>query len=455
MLPPLEPYKIKTIETIKLLPRAEREAKIKEAGFNLFNLRAEDVFIDLLTDSGTSAMSDHQWAGLMTGDEAYAGAKNFYNLERTVRDIFGYKNVIPVHQGRAAEHLLFSNVVKKGDCVLANTHFDTTRANIEHLGAAAVDCCIDTELEQEHPFKGNMDLEKLETAIKKVGRDNIPLVIMTVTNNSVGGQPVSLENIRQTKRLLDKCQIPLYFDACRFAENAYFIKKREKGYQDKSVKAIAQEMFSHGAGCTMSAKKDGLANMGGFFVCNDDTLAEKFTNLLVLFEGFKTYGGLAGRDLEAISRGLQEVLDENYLSFRVNQVAYLGERISASGIPVVKPIGGNAVFVEASGFLNHIPKEQYPGQALSVALYREGGIRSVKIGGMMWSERDEKTGEVKFPRYDFVRLAIPRRVYTNSHMDYVAGCLDQIKKNKSQTRGLRIVYQAPWLRHFTVRLEEV
>jgi len=455
MLPPVEPYRIKTIETIKLLSREERDKKIREAGFNLFNLRSQDVFIDLLTDSGTSALSDQQWAGLLTGDEAYAGARNFYNLEATVRDIFGYKNVIPVHQGRAAEHLLFSNVLQKGDYVLANTHFDTTRANIEHLGASAVDCCIDTDIEQEHPFKGNMDLDKLEASIKRFGRDKIPLVIMTVTNNSVGGQPVSLENIRRTREILDKYEIPLYFDACRFAENAYFIKKREKGQPDRSVKSIAQEMFSYGMGCTMSAKKDGLANMGGFFACQDDTLAEKFTNLLVLFEGFKTYGGLAGRDLEAISRGLQEVLDEDYLTFRVNQVAYLGEKISNLGIPVVKPTGGNAVFVEASSFLNHIPKEQYPGQALSVALYRESGIRTVEIGGMMWSKKDEKTGRMTFPKYDFVRLAIPRRVYTNSQMDYVASAFEEIKKNKCQTKGLRITYQAPWLRHFTARMEEI
>jgi tryptophanase len=455
MLPPVEPYRIKTIEAIKLLSRAEREAKIKEAGFNLFNLRSEDVFIDLLTDSGTSALSDYQWAGLLTGDEAYAGARNFYNLETTVRDIFGYKNVIPVHQGRAAEHLFFSNVVKKGDVVLANTHFDTTRANIEHLGATAIDCCIETEIKEEHPFKGNMDLNKLEENIKKFGREKIPLVIMTVTNNSVGGQPVSLENIKQTKKLLDKYEIPLYFDACRFAENAYFIKEREKGFENKSVKSIAQEMFSYGAGCTMSAKKDGLSNMGGFFACNEDELAEKFTNLLVLFEGFKTYGGLAGRDLESISRGLQEVLDENYLSFRVNQVAYLGEKISSLGIPIVRPTGGNAVFVEASEFLNHIPKENYPGQALSVALYRQGGIRTVEIGGMMWAKKDDKSGELTFPKYDFVRLAIPRRVYTNSHMDYVAASLEEIKKDKYKIKGLKIVYQAPWLRHFTVRMEEV
>lgn len=455
MLPPVEPYRIKTVEYIKLLSNQEREIKIKEAGFNLFNLRSGDVFIDLLTDSGTSALSDQQWAGLLTGDEAYAGARNFYNLEATVRDIFGYKNVIPVHQGRAAEHLFFSNVIKPGDVVLANTHFDTTRANVEHLGAKAIDCCIDTEIQQEHPFKGNMDLEKLESNIKQHGPDKIPLVILTVTNNSIGGQPVSMENIRQTKKLLDKYEIPLFFDACRFAENAYFIKTREPGYQGKTVKAIAQEMFSYGSGCTMSAKKDGLSNMGGFFACQDDVLAEKFTNLLVLFEGFKTYGGLAGRDLEAISRGLQEVLDENYLSFRVNQVAYLGEKISVLGIPVVKPTGGNAVFVEASQFLDHIPKEQYPGQALAVALYRQGGVRSVEIGGMMWAKKDKETDKMVFPKYDFVRLAIPRRVYTNSHMDYVSACFEELKKDKCRTKGLKIIYQAPWLRHFTVRLEEI
>ena len=455
MLPPVEPYRIKTVEYLRLLSREEREQKIIEAGFNLFNLHSEDVFIDLLTDSGTSALSDNQWAGLLIGDEAYAGARNFYNLENTVRDIFGYKNVIPVHQGRAAEHLFFSNVVKAGDFVLANTHFDTTRANVEHLGATAVDCCIDTEIEKQHPFKGNMDLAKLESAIKKYGRDNIPLVIMTVTNNSVGGQPVSMDNVRQAKKILDKHEIPLYFDACRFAENAYFIKKREKGFENRSVKSIAQEMFSYGVGCTMSAKKDGLSNMGGFFACNDDTLAEKFTNLLVLFEGFKTYGGLAGRDLESISRGLQEVVDEDYLSFRVSQVAYLGEKLSSLGVPIVKPTGGNAVFVEAAGFLNHISKENYPGQALAVALYREGGVRTVEIGGMMWAKKDKVTGELSFPKNDFVRLAIPRRVFTNSHMDYVASCFEEIKKKKCDIKGLKIVYEAPWLRHFTVRMEEI
>ncbi|MCI0530547.1 MAG: tryptophanase [candidate division Zixibacteria bacterium] len=451
----VEPYRIKTVEPIKLLSPEERESKIREAGFNLFNLRAEDVFIDLLTDSGTSAMSDNQWAGILTGDESYAGAKNFYNFERTIRELFGYKNVIPVHQGRAAEHLFFSCMLKKGDCVVANTHFDTTRANIEYLGAQAIDCGIETDPQEDHPFKGNADPVKLEAAIKKHGADRIRLGLMTVTNNSVGGQPVSMENIAQTKSILDKYKIPLYFDACRFAENAYFIKQREKGYQNKSITQIVKEMFSFGVGCTMSAKKDGLANIGGFFACHGQELAEKFTNLLVLFEGFRTYGGLAGRDLEAISRGLQEVTDENYLNFRISQVAYLGDKISRLGIPIVKPTGGNAVFVEASAFLEHIPREKFPGQALALALYRQGGIRTVEIGGVMWAKTDSATGEKKFPDYDFVRLAIPRRVYTNSHMDYVASSLEEIKEVKSKIRGLKITYQGPWLRHFTARLEEV
>ena len=452
--PLVEPYKIKTVEPIKLLSYPEREQKLKQANFNLFNLKSEDVFIDLLTDSGTSAMSDNQWAGLMLGDEAYSGSKSYYNLEKTVQEIFGFKQIIPVHQGRAAEHIFFATVLKKGDYVPSNTHFDTTRANITYTGAVPVDLVIQPK-DCEHPFKGNIDLEKLEDFIKKVGKEKIPLATLTITNNSVGGQPVSLQNIKETRALLSKYKIPLYIDACRFAENAYFIKKREKGYENKSIKEICQEMFSYAEGCLMSAKKDGLANMGGFFACNDETLADKVTHFLVLFEGFRTYGGLAGRDLEAIARGLQEVLDEDYLSFRINQVKYLGDQLDKLGVPIVKPTGGHAVFVDGGAMLSHIKKENYPAQALACALYKEGGVRSVEVGGLMLSHKDKETGKMIFPDADLVRLAIPRRVYTNSHMDYVAGVFEEVKKKKDKVKGLKLVYEAPWLRHFTAKLEEI
>ncbi|EQB64214.1 MAG: Aromatic amino acid beta-eliminating lyase/threonine aldolase [candidate division Zixibacteria bacterium RBG-1] len=450
----VEPYKIKTVESIKLLSYPEREQRLKQAHFNLFNLKSEDVFIDLLTDSGTSAMSDSQWSALMLGDEAYAGAKSYYKLEKIVQEIFGYKHVIPVHQGRAGEHLFFTTVLKKGDYVPSNTHFDTTRANISYVGGIPVDLVIQTK-DCEHPFKGNIDLGKLDDLIKKVGKEKIPLGTLTITNNSVGGQPVSMQNIKETKELLSTYGIPLYFDACRFAENAYFIKKREKGYENKTIKEICQELFSYGEGCIMSAKKDGLANMGGFFACNDATLVDKVTHLLVLFEGFRTYGGLAGRDLEAVARGLQEVLDEDYLAFRVNQVKYLGDQLDKLGVPIVKPTGGHAVFVDGGEMLSHIKKENYPAQALTCSLYKEGGVRSVEVGGLMLSRKDKESGKMIFPDADLVRLAIPRRVYTNSHMDYVASVFEEVKKKKGKVKGLKLVYEAPWLRHFTAKLEEV
>ncbi len=448
----IEPYKIKAVESIKLLPKEEREKKLQEAYFNLFKIKAEDVFIDLLTDSGTNAMSDYQWSGIMLGDEAYAGCKNFYNLEKTVQEIFGYKYVIPVHQGRAAENLFFSTVLKEGDYVPSNTHFDTTRANVKQKGGIPVDCFVEEAADSNCAFKGNMDLNKLENLIKEKGKEKIPLGMMTITNNSRGGQPVSMENIRETKKLLDKYNIPLYFDAARFAENAYFIKIKEKNYEKKTILEICQEMFSYGEGCLMSAKKDGLANMGGFFATNNEKLMEKVTQLSILIEGFPTYGGLAGRDLEAVARGLREVLDENYLAFRISQVKYLGDRLSESGIPIIKPTGGHAVFVDAGEFLEHTPKENFPGQALAVALYREGGIRAVEIGRLMFPQ-DAKEKPQKI--YDMVRLAIPRRVYTNSHLDYVADIFKQIASGKEKVRGLKIIYQAPFLRHFTARLEEV
>ena len=454
---PAEPFKIKVVEPIRMTTREERDRLIREAGYNVFNLPAEKIFIDLLTDSGTSAMSDNQWAGMMLGDESYAGSRNYYHFEETVRDIFGYRNVIPTHQGRVAENLLFSVKVKEGDVVPNNIHFDTTRANVEHKGGRALDLVIDEGLdpEREHPFKGNMDVEKLRKLIQQVGVERIPLIMLTVTNNSAGGQPVSMENIRQVHQVAREHGIPLFFDACRFAENCYFIKQREPGYQDKSILDIARELFSYGDGCTMSAKKDGLVNIGGFLAMNDDETAQKVTNLLILIEGFPTYGGLAGRDLEAVARGLREVLNEEYLHYRVSQVKYLGDLLDQAGVPIVKPTGGHAVYLNAKKFLPHIPQSQFPGQALTVALYREAGIRAVEIGSLMFAHRDPETGETVYPELELVRLAIPRRVYTTQHMNYVAESIIELYRNREKIRGLRIVYEAPVLRHFTARLEEI
>ncbi|MDQ7064130.1 MAG: tryptophanase [candidate division KSB1 bacterium] len=454
---PSEPFKIKVVERLQKTSREERDRLIREAGYNVFSIPAEKIYIDLLTDSGTSAMSDNQWAGLMLGDESYAGSRNYFHFEETVRSIFGFKHVIPTHQGRVAENLLFSVTVKKGDVVPNNIHFDTTRANAEYHGALALDQVIDEAMDphHQHPFKGNMDLEKLERTIKEYGRERIPLVMLTITNNSGGGQPVSMENIRQTSELVHKYDIPLIFDACRFAENCYFIKEREPGYQNKSILEIARELFSHGDGCTMSAKKDGLVNIGGFLALNNREWAEKVTNLLILVEGFPTYGGLAGRDLEAIARGLKEVLDEDYLAFRIGQVRYLGEMLKDAGVPILEPVGGHAVYLNAREFVPHIPQEQFPAQALTVALYREAGIRAVEIGSLMFASKDPETGEVNYPRLELVRLAIPRRVYTTQHMIYVAESIAKIYQERDKIKGLRIVYEAPYLRHFTARLEEV
>ncbi len=454
---PVEPFRIKTVERIKLTDRRERETILKQAGYNVFNIPAEKVFIDLLTDSGTSAMSDNQWSGVMVGDESYAGARNFFHLESAVKNIFCFKHVIPTHQGRAAERILFEALVKKGDSVPSNIHFDTTRANIEVRGARAVDLVIDDAYDPDsiHPFKGNMDLEKLKKFIERKGVKKIPLVMMTITNNSGGGQPVSVKNIKEVSQVCKQHKIPFFFDACRFAENAYFVKKREKGYEKKSILEIAQEIFSYGQGATMSAKKDALVNIGGFVTVDDDLLAEKLKNLLILSEGFPTYGGLAGRDLEAIARGLEEVLEEDYLEYRINQVAYLGQLLDEAGVPIFKPVGGHAVYLLADRFLPHIPRPQYPGWALTVALYREAGIRAVEIGGVMFARKDEKTGREIFPRLELVRLAIPRRVYTSAHLEYVAEAIIDLYKNREKIRGLRIVRESRYLRHFTVRMEEV
>ena len=454
---PSEPFKIKVVERLQKTSREERDQLIRKAGYNVFNLPAEKIYIDLLTDSGTAAMSDNQWAGMMLGDESYAGSRNYFHFEETVRSIFGYSYVIPTHQGRMAENLLFSVVVKKGDVVPNNIHFDTTRANVEYHGAVALDQVIDEGLDVhvQHPFKGNMDLEKLERTIKEYGPERIPLVMITITNNSGGGQPVSMENIRETSKLLKQYNIPFIFDACRFAENCYFIKEREPGYQDKSIREIARELFSYGDGCTMSAKKDGLVNIGGFLALNNREWAEKVTNLLILVEGFPTYGGLAGRDLEAIARGLQEVLDEDYLAFRIGQVRYLGEQLKKAGVPILEPVGGHAVYLNALEFVPHIPQEQFPAQALTVALYREAGIRAVEIGSLMFASKDPETGEIRYPKLELVRLAVPRRVYTTQHMNYVAESIAKIYREREKIKGLRIVYEAPYLRHFTAKLEEV
>jgi len=452
---PSEPFKIKVVEPIKRTTREERDALLKESGYNLFHVPAESVYVDLLTDSGTAAMSDNQWAGLMLGDESYAGSKNYYHFEATVRSIFGYKHVIPTHQGRMAENLLFTTVVKPGMVVPNNIHFDTTRANVEHQGAEALDLVIKEvrSAQKELPFKGNMDLGRLKEAIGRLGRDRIPLAMLTITNNSGGGQPVSMENVRKTRELTNSYGIPLFFDACRFAENCFFIKEREPGYADKSVLDIARELFSYGDGCTMSAKKDGLVNIGGFLSLNDDAWAQGITNMLILVEGFPTYGGLAGRDLEAMARGLKEVLEEEYLSFRIGQVRYLGELLEGGGVPILKPVGGHAVYLNAKEFLPHLPQGQFPAQALAVAMYREYGIRGVEIGTVMFGKTDPATGQAVHPELEMVRLAIPRRVYTNMQITYVAESLIDLYRRRDRIEGLKMVYEAPVLRHFTARFQ--
>ena len=454
---PSEPFRIKVVEPIKRTTREARKKLIIEVGFNVFSLPAESIYIDLLTDSGTSAMSDKQWAAMMIGDESYAGSRSYYRFEEVVRDLTGLSHIIPTHQGRVAENLLFSSILKKGDVVPNNSHFDTTRANVEHNEGIAVDLVIDEAKDPTnlHPFKGNIDIHKLETLIKETGKENIPLGMLTVTNNSGGGQPVSMQNIKETSEMLRKHDIPFFLDACRFAENAYFIKEREEGYSEMTVRDIAKKMFSYADGCTMSAKKDGLVNMGGFIALNDEKIAEKITNLLILVEGFPTYGGLAGRDLEAIAVGLEEVTDEDYLSFRINQVRMLGESLSENGIPIIQPPGGHAIYIDALGFLPDLPREQFPAQALTVALYMEAGIRGVEIGSLMFAKEDPETGEIKYPDLELVRLAIPRRVYTNMQMNFVAESLIELHQNREKIKGLKITYEARVLRHFTARFELV
>jgi tryptophanase len=452
----IEPFKIKSVETIRFTTREQREKILKDAYYNPFMIHSKDVIIDLLTDSGTSAMSSEQWAGIMRGDEAYAGSQSFFRFERVVRKITGFKHIIPTHQGRAAEKILFTILGGPGKYFPSNTHFDTTRANIEFAGSEAVDLLNEIGLHPEirADFKGNMDLEALEQLINQVGPENIPLVMLTVTNNSGGGQPVSMENIRETKKICDKYGLKLFLDACRFAENAYFIKKREKGYENKSVLEIAQEMFSYADGCTMSAKKDALVNIGGFLAMNDDELATKCRNVLIVTEGFPTYGGLAGRDLEAIAQGLEEVLEEDYLKYRIRSVEYLGEKLIESKIPIIEPPGGHAIYIDAKRFAPHIPPEQYPGQSIVCELYLEGGIRSVEIGSVMFGKYD-KNGKLIPAKLELVRLAIPRRVYTQSHMDYVIEVIQEVFSKREKLRGMRIIEEAPILRHFTAKFDYI
>jgi len=464
----IEPFKIKSVEQIKFTTEEDRKKILKKAFYNPFMIPAEDVLIDLLTDSGTSAMSSKQWAGVMDGDESYAGSKSYFRFEEVTQKIFGFKHIIPVHQGRAAERILSAAVLSqvdeagrfivngKGKFIPNNNHFDTTRANIEFNGAEAVDLVIEEGKHPsvQHPFKGNMDIEKLDNYIAMVGKENVPLCMTTITNNTGGGQPVSMENIRLTGKICKKYGIPFFIDACRFAENAYFIKLREKGYENKSILEIAKEMFSYADGCTMSAKKDAFANIGGFLAMNNEVLYDECRNLLIITEGFETYGGLAGRDLEAIAQGLEEILDEHYLQYRIRSTAYLGEKISKGGVPIIQPPGGHAIYVDAKALLPHIPVEQYPGQAFVCELYISGGIRAVEIGSVMFGKYDSH-GKLIPAEMELVRLAIPRRVYTQSHIDYVAEVILEIYKKRKEIKGYKIVEEPKFLRHFTSKFAPV
>jgi len=452
---PPEPFKIKVVEPIRQTTRAEREEILRRAGYNLFAVRAEDIYIDLLTDSGTAAMSDSQWAGMMLGDESYAGCRNFFNLEEAVRSITGFRHFVPTHQGRAAENVLFACTVKPGQSVPSNMHFDTTQANVLARGGDPVNLVVEEGLDPtSHAlFKGNVDVGKLEMLIQQVGPENIPLGMLTVTNNSGGGQPVSMANIRATSTVLHRYGIPLFLDACRYAENAYFIKLRESGYAETDVVEIAREMFSYADGCTMSAKKDALVNIGGFLAMNDESLYQRVCQELILREGFPTYGGLAGRDLEAVARGLWEGLDEYYLAYRIAHTRYLADRLVEEGIPILEPAGGHAVYLDVKRFLPHVPQRELPGQVLACMLYLEGGIRGVEIGSVMFAREEPQTGATAYPALELVRLAIPRRVYTQAHLDYVVEVCKRLYEKRDQMRGMRYTYAPSLLRHFTARFE--
>lgn len=456
-LPYAEPYKIKMVETINRSTKEQRLKWIKKAHYNLFNLSSDKVFIDLLTDSGTGAMSDKQWAEMMIGDESYAGSLSFIKLKKTVKKITGFKYFLPTHQGRAAENVLFSAMVKEGDIVPGNSHFDTTKGHIEFRKATAIDCTIDEAFDTSviHPFKGNIDLKKLEVVFKKYPKEKIPFVILTITCNSAGGQPVSVKNTREVSELCKKYEIPLYFDAARFSENAYFIKKREEGYADKTIKEIVKEVFSYGDGMTMSAKKDGLVNMGGFIALNNKDVFKQATVFNIMFEGFITYGGMNGRDMGALAVGLNESTEFNYLESRVEQVAYLGQKLVDYGVPVQQPFGGHAIYLDANKFVPTIPREEYRAQALAVELYIVGGVRGVEIGTVL-ADRDPVTRENRYPELELVRLAIPRRTYTNNHMDYIAASIKNIFDTRNQAKsGYIISDEAPIMRHFTVKLKKI
>ena len=449
----IEPFRIKSIEPVRLTTVEERQRKLEEAGYNLFNLHADDVLIDLLTDSGTGAMSAEQWAGIQRGDESYAGSPSWFRFLDAVTELFPFRHVIPTHQGRAAEKILFSVIGGAGKVIPSNTHFDTTRANVEFSGAEAVDCVIPEGRQPSaiHPFKGNMDTDALDALIRDRGPENIPVVFVTVTNNSGGGQPVSLANLRAVREVCDRYGLPLFLDACRFAENAWFIREREEGFAETPIPDIVRQMAGLADGMTMSGKKDALANIGGWLAMNSDGWAEQCRNLLILTEGFPTYGGLAGRDLEAMAQGLREVIDEDYLRYRIRSTAYLGEALVAAGVPCVQPIGGHAVYLDAAGLLPHIPPLEYPGQSLACALYREGGIRGCEIGTVMFGHRSD--GSETPAAMELVRLAIPRRVYTQSHVDYVIEVIRWVAERSASLRGMRIVQQPSTLRHFTARFE--
>ena len=452
----IEPFRIKSVEPIYFNTKEQRTEILQNASYNPFLIHANEVLIDLLTDSGTSAMSSNQWAGIMQGDESYAGSPSFFRFEKTIQELTGMPLVIPTHQGRAAEKILFSILGGKGKYFVSNTLFDTTRANIEYSGAEGVDLVCE---EGKHPsipapFKGNMDVLALKKFIAEKGAANIPLCIITVTNNSGGGQPVSMQNIREVKAVCKANKIPLFIDACRFAENAYFIKLREDGYADRSVSDIVHELFSYAEGCTMSAKKDAFANIGGFLAMRDEALAQQCRNLLIMTEGFPTYGGLAGRDLEAIAIGLTEVMDEHYLQYRIRSIEYISNKLIAAGVPVMQPAGGHAIYIDAKAFLPHIPVEQYPGQALVGALYVHGGIRGVEIGSLMFGKYDEQHKLVP-AKLELVRLAIPRRVYTQSHIDYVSEVIIEVFEEREKIKGLIITEEAPMLRHFTAKLKPI
>ena len=449
----IEPFRIHTVQAIDLPDEAARAAALERSGYNLFGLHADEVIIDLLTDSGTGAMSSEQWAGMMRGDESYAGSRSFYRFESVVKGITGLAHVIPTHQGRAAEKILFAVAVDEGDVVPNNTHFDTTRANVEYRGAEARDLVVAEGRDPSivAPFKGNMDIDALRATIDEVGVDRVPFVMMTITNNSGGGQPVSMANLRDVRAVCDEYDLPLILDACRFGENAWFIKMREDGYSDATPREIAREIFSLADGATMSAKKDGLSNIGGFLAVDDAELALRARNLLILTEGFPTYGGLAGYDLEAVAIGLEEVLDENYLRYRIRSTEYLANRVLDAGVPIVRPPGGHAVYIDAASLLPHIPAHEYPAQALAVDLYLRGGVRGVEIGTVMFGRPDPDGGHDVPGPMELVRLAIPRRTYTQSHIDYVGEVVIDAAAHAEQLRGYEITEQAPWLRHFTAR----